>query len=223
MGKIKKVLYMLFFLLQVLNIYAQKSDVYYTYEDEIKILIQAKKYQEAEKKLRDMLQIQEVVSPDIIYYFSLVLYENEKYTNSRNFIKQYIAVTKKSGKFYNEILIIKAKVDKKLVNIDACKLCDDLGMRYISCPKCGGEREETEKCSICNGLGKEKCPVCQGQGVLIKKSLMDKDHYSTCNKCRGTGLSLCSKCKGKKELKKTCTECNGMGKKASDIVCDHKH
>ena len=223
MGKLKKVFYTLFFLLQVSYLYAQKSNTYYNYVDEIKILIQEKKYEEAEKKLRDMLQLQEVVSPDIMYYFAFVFYENKKYTNSRNFIKQYLAVTKKSGRFYNEILIIKAKVDKKLVHIDACKLCDDVGMRYISCTKCAGEGKEIEKCSICNGLGKEKCQVCQGQGVLIKKSLMDTDHYSTCHKCKGTGLSVCSRCNGKKELKKICSECNGTGKKASSIICNHKN
>lgn len=75
-----------------------------------------------------------------------------------------------------------------------CNLCNRSGKKR--CPKCGGDGEQTVKCTSCRG-GSIPCTTCRTQKQVV------------CTNCDSNGNVTCGTCKGKKTVQ--CRPCKGEG------------
>lgn len=95
--------------------------------------------------------------------------------------------------------------------------------RYVSelCSVCKGKGQitEYEKCSYCNGDGRQNCSACRGKGGIycdyckqgkVQCNKCYGDGKNTCNKCYGDGTKSCGKCYGDGSI--SCSRCYGSGK-----------
>lgn len=79
----------------------------------------------------------------------------------------------------------------------------------VMCSNCRGTGEviEYQKCSQCNGDGKQNCSDCSGKGSTFCRFC--NEGKTECNQCRGNGENQCSVCWGQGKLQ--CTKCYGQG------------
>lgn len=96
--------------------------------------------------------------------------------------------------YYEIIIDNKADIDKRLKEL--CNNC-----------KGKGQITEYQKCSSCNGNGRQKCYTCSGNGNLVCSYC--KSGYNNCSSCWGKGTQQCTKCYGQGTLQ--CSKCYGQG------------
>lgn len=217
--------FLLYFLASLIFNVACLSLHGYTQVEELmekgKKLVQTHEYEEANLVFKKIMTIDQEIPSEFCFYFATSLYHTGQFRNSRSFIDKYYDLAGREGKLAGEIAKLEILVDGELAKIDACELCDENGQRLVECYQCKGEGEILEPCPLCKAKGNIICDICSGNGVLVRKSILNTNEYQTCPKCQGSGIIPCPKCGGQKELKVNCRVCSGLGKTPTGGLCDH--
>ncbi|MCX6352029.1 MAG: hypothetical protein NTX03_09225 [Bacteroidetes bacterium] len=184
---------------------------------------------------------------EYIYYLSRPSYENAifYYTNESTFSRiEFEAKGKlkkdESGTATNRIYSsytgqnleitfnaykVKDNYSQKIVYLICVNSPDVKKIISQLCSNCKGKGQviEHEKCTYCNGDGKENCDQCSGngktycgyckEGKIQCNSCYGKGDYQ-CNVCYGQGKFQCSQCYGQGKF--SCNDCYGKG----ELTCN---
>lgn len=180
-------------------------------------------YEEANLTFRKILTLNQAIPSEFCYFFAETLYHTGQYRNSKSFINKYRELAGENGQYAAEINRLNDSVEERLSEIAACPLCDDNGYVFEACSVCNGSGEVHKTCTYCKGKGNLACNLCAGEGVIVRKNVFNVNEYHTCSKCSGTGVIECRFCGGNKTVVSACELCDGLGKTASNVLCDHRN
>lgn len=179
-------------------------------------------YEAANIAFRKILKLGTKLPAEMPYLFAETLYQIEQYQNSKSFLDKYFEIMGKAGTYYENAVELEDKLEKKLNRAFSCSYCDYSGYRLKTCEVCNGEKQLLEECHYCAGVGKVGCEICAGEGVLVQLGPLGNKSYKTCHRCKGEGIHTCSICEGEKEFYNYCSNCLGVGKVATSVICNHK-
>lgn len=179
-------------------------------------------YEQANLAFRKILKMGTKLPAEMPYLFSETLFNIGQYQNSKSFLDKYFEIMGKAGTYYEQALVLKQKLEQQLNKAISCDFCDYSGYRLTTCKVCQGKKQLLQTCNYCKGIGKVGCNLCAGEGVLVQIGALGDKRYKTCHQCKGEGIHTCTICEGEKEFYNYCNNCLGVGKVATNIICNHK-
>jgi hypothetical protein len=174
-------------------------------------LCKGKKYQDAERKFKQLFKTKNAILPDeAAYYFGVTSFYLKKYGQAKKAFHRFETLSLAPDSLKKESIEFRYDID-----------CYEKGyFEYLeTCIHCEGLGEALEDCHVCKGNGRQYCPTCSGSGVAVVRSSMGGENYSTCSRCGGKGVIDCQTCKGTLKEHKACSVCKGKGKVTMKGVC----
>ena len=146
--------------------------------DSAVLLIDQGEYEQADRKLKTILQSSKSVGSDLTFYFGKNSFFLGNYKQSIDWLNKYIQLKGTTGQFSKEAVDWLRQSETAL-----------LKERQVQSQQ-AATVFSTDYNIDCGPSGKVTCPVCKGTTVIVKRSYLG-ENYSTCPYCAKNGFLNC--------------------------------